>query len=417
MVTPTKSFDTSSSIAAHTTMCLQLQSLMLREQTAAPAKPKLRSRVLRDIFMLALVLLAAVWSARAQSTFGSIRGSVADISGAVVPGATVTIHSLDQNFDRQATTNDAGEFLVENLQPGHYSIAVEHPGFSKALVANTQLDARQDLRIPVTLNIAANATTVEVNAEAAALNTENGTVSNTLAQQEVTQLPMNSRAVSSSPLAALAISPSVVTDSQGNIAVGGATSAQVGFSVDGISTANVRSNGALHDAYPSSEGISETKVTAFNNNAEFAQIGDVTFTTKNGTNQWHGSAFEYFQNAGLDATIYDFTFKAPKNFNAFGGSLGGPVVLPHLAALKDRTFFFLDYEGNRKTQSYPEELLVPTAAERAGDLTALVNLQGAPVNNPFTGTAWAEQHHSHHQPGSAGPALVLSAAQCQRQRL
>ena len=97
--------------------------------------------------------------------------------------------------------------------------------------------------------------------------------------------------------------------------------------MDGISTANVRSNGALHDAYPSSEGISETKVTAFNNNAEFAQIGDMTFTTKSGTNQWHGSAFEYFQNAALDATIYDFSFKAPKNFNAFGGSLGGPVVL------------------------------------------------------------------------------------------
>jgi hypothetical protein len=385
MVTSAKTFYSSSSIAAHTTMCLQLEGLVLRGD-ARPATSSKQGHFLRYVILLLAVLLAAVWSARAQSTFGSVRGTVSDVSGAVIPGATVTVHSLDQNFDRQATTNDAGEFIVENLQPGNYSIAVEHPGFSKAVVQNTKLDARQDLRIPVTLNIASNATTVEVSAQAAALNTENGTVSNTLAEQEVTQLPMNSRAVSSSPLASLAISPSVVTDSQGNIAVGGATAAQVGFSVDGVSTANVRSNGALHDAYPSSEGIAETKVTAFNNNAEFAQIGDVTFTTKSGTNQFHGSAFEYFQNDALDATIYDFTFKAPKNFNAFGGSLGGPVALPKL---KDRTFFFVDYEGNRKTQSYPEELLVPTAAERAGNLSALVNQQGAPVNNPFTGTAYA----------------------------
>ena len=373
-------------------MCLQLEGLALRgESSAVEPAAQASPGILRHALLLVLVVLAATWCARAQSTFGSIRGTVSDVSGAVIPGATVTAHSLEQNFDRQATTNDAGEFVVENLQPGHYSITVEHSGFSKAVVQSTQLDARQDLRIPVTLSVAANATTVEVSAEAAALNTENGTVSNTLAQQEATQLPMNSRAVSSSPLASLAISPSVVTDSQGNIAVGGATASQVGFSVDGISTANVRSNGALHDAYPSSEGISETKVTAFNNNAEFAQIGDVTFTTKSGTNQWHGSAFEYFQNAALDATIYDFSFKAPKNFNAFGGSLGGPVVLPKLGWVKDRTFFFLDYEGNRKTQSYPEELLVPTAAERAGDLSDLVNApgQGAPVNNPFTGTAYA----------------------------
>jgi len=389
MVTSAKAFYSSSSMAAHTAMCVQLEGLLLRGESIPAAASKTRRRVLRYLGLLAVVLLAAAWSARAQSTFGSIRGTVADVSGAVVPGATVTVHSLEQNFDRQTSANSAGEFVIENLQPGHYTITVEHPGFAKAVVNGTQLDARQDLRIPVTLNIAANATTIEVNAEAAALNTENGTVSNTLAQQEVTDLPMNSRAVSSSPLASLAISPSVVTDSQGNIAVGGATAAQVGFSVDGVSTVNVRSNGALHDAYPSSEGISETKVTAFNNNAEFAQIGDVTFTTKSGTNQFHGSAFEYFQNDSLDATIFDFSLKAPKNFSAFGGSLGGPVSFPGLHALKDKAFFFVDYEGNRKTQSYPEQLLVPTNAERAGDLGALVNAQGAPVNNPFTGTAYA----------------------------
>ena len=349
--------------------------------------PSLKRRALKMAILLALATAAS--SVRAQSTFGDIRGTVSDVSGAVIPGATVTVHSLDQNFDRTATTGDTGEFVVENLQPGHYSVTVQRAGFAKAVVDAAELDARQDLRIPVTLSLAAATTTVEVSAGAPQINTENGTVSNTLSEQNVTQLPMNARAVSSSPLAGLAVSPSVVTDNQGNIAVGGATSSQVGFSVDGVSTANVRSNGALHDAYPSPEGISETKVTAFDNNPEFAQIGDVTFTTKSGTNAFHGSAFEYFQSDALDAAIYDFTSKAPKNFNTFGGSLGGPVILPGLRGLKDRTFFFADYEGNRKTQSYPEELLVPTAAERSGNLTALVNASGAPVNDPFTGAAYA----------------------------
>lgn len=155
-------------------MCLQLEGLALRgESSAVEPAAQASPGILRHALLLVLVMLAATWCARAQSTFGSIRGTVSDVSGAVIPGATVTAHSLEQNFDRQATTNDAGEFVVENLQPGHYSITVEHSGFSKAVVQSTQLDARQDLRIPVTLSVAANATTVEVSAEAAALNTEN----------------------------------------------------------------------------------------------------------------------------------------------------------------------------------------------------------------------------------------------------
>lgn len=331
-------------------------------------------------------ILALCTTAWGQSTFGAIRGVVTDNSGAVIPGASVMALSLDDNTARTAVSGASGEFSLENLKPGSYRITVHREGFTNA-VANAALTARQELRLPVTMTVASAETTVEVSAAAeAAINTENGTLANAITNEQITQLPMNSRGVSSSPLGTLAISPSVVEDSQGNMAVGGATSAQTGFSVDGISTANVRSNGALKDAYPSSESIAETKVTAFNNNAEFAQIGDVTFTTKSGMNKWHGSAFEYFQNDTLDATIYGFNTKAPKNFNDFGGSVGGPV--PKLGG---RTFFFADYEGNRKTQSWPEKLLVPTADERAGNLTDLVNAQGAgaPLNDPSTGTAYA----------------------------
>lgn len=330
----------------------------------------------------------ATGTLRAQSTFGSLRGSTRDADGLAVAAATVTVVGLDDNIRNELVTDNGGDFVLQNLKPGRYQVTGQKPGFSEAKLAEVVLEARQELRITLIFAVASRTETIEVSAAADLVNTENGSIGNTVSNQSLSQLPLNSRAVSTSPLAGLALSASVTQDSQGNVAVGGAASAMVGFSVDGVSTANVRSNGALKDAYPSSEGISEAKITAFNNNAEFAQVGDVTFTTKSGTNQWHGSAFEYFQNRSLDAAIYNFPTKAPKDFNTFGGSLGGPVILPKFHALKDRTFFFLDYEGNRKSTSAPELLLVPTVAERAGDLSALVAAQGAPLVDPFTRTSF-----------------------------
>lgn len=326
---------------------------------------------------------------RAQSTFGSIRGSAQDQTGAAVPQAAITLHSVDENTDISTLTDIQGNFLFQNVKAGNYRLVGAKQGFSNYVVDKVELAARQDIRLDLKFAVAAANQQVSVNAEAVTVNTENATLSDDKVNSDITELPINSRAVSSSPLAALATSPSVTTDSQGNMAVGGATSSQVGFSVDGVSTANVRMNGALQDAYPSLEGIAEMKVTAFNNNAEFAQIGDVTFVTKSGTNRFHGSAFEYFQNSSLDANVLNFATKAPRTFNTFGGSLGGPVTIPRLYHGKDKTFFFVDYEGNRKTQSTPEQLLVPTQAERDGNLNGLVQALGAgPVINPFTGAAF-----------------------------
>ena len=343
-----------------------------------------------SIGVAVVVTVALLWApaTKGQSTFGSVRGSTLDQTGSPVPGAQVTLHSLDENTDKTATSNNDGNFLFENLKPGHYKLTAVREGFANAVVDRIELASRQDLRLDVKLAVASQVQTVEVSAATLALNTENATLTDSKLNEDITGLPINSRAVSSSPLAALAVSPDVVKDSQGNISVGGATAAQVGFSVDGISTASVRSNGALQDAYPSQESIAEMKVTAFNINAQFAQIGDVTFATKSGTNQIHGSAFEYFQDDALDSIIYGFTSKAPKLFNTFGGSLGGPVMIPKLWDGRTRkTFFFADYEGNRKTTSAPEFLLVPTQAERQGNLTGLVNIPGTAgvLMDPFTG--------------------------------
>lgn len=334
-----------------------------------------------------LLALACSGIAFCQSTFGTVRGTVQDESGSVVPGAQVTIHSVAENTDRVSTTNDAGDFSVENLKPGAYRVLVHHDGFADALVSSVSLAARQELRVPVSLRISADNTTVNVQADSVSINTENGTISDEKSNLQLTQLPLNNRATSTSPLGALGLSSNVQTDSQGNIAVGGASSSMVNFSVDGISTANVRSNGALQDAYPSQEGIAAMKVTAFNNSAEFSQVGDVTFITKSGANNFHGSVFEYLQNDALDASPYGFNGKAPKRFNTYGASLGGPIFIPRLYNGRNRTFFFASYEANRRTTSVAQQFLLPTTAERSGDLSAMQGPVIAPSRISPTATA------------------------------
>jgi hypothetical protein len=315
----------------------------------------------------------------AQSTFGDIRGTVRDPASLGVPQAEVTLHSLDENTNRMVISDANGGFLFENLKPGNYTLSGTKPGFSQSSTVTLELTARQSARADLSLSIGQVTQTVNVESAAEQINTENATVGDTRGTDQLVEMPLNFRAQTTSPLASLALSPSVITDSQGNIQVGGATYSMTGFSVDGISTADNTKNGSLVNAYPSSEGLAELKVTAFNNSAEFAQVADVTFITKSGTNQLHGSLFEYLQNDALDATILNFTSKAPKRFNTFGGSLGGPVTIPHLYSGKDKTFFFLDYEGNRRRTSVPEQYLVPTFDQVHG------NLNGLPIVSPTTG--------------------------------
>ena len=317
-----------------------------------------------------------------QSTFGSVRGVVQDSSGAAIPGAQVSLHSVDENTDRTVTSDDSGNYLFENVKAGQYSLHASHSGFADIQLAGIALSARQDLRSILTMQVAAQATTIQVNAGSVAINTENATLGDMKDTAAIVQLPLNYRAATTSPVSALAASPNVQQDSQGNFEIGGATSNEIGVSVDGISTINVFNSGlslvagaAGANPYPSSEGISEMKVTAFNNNAEFSQVADVTFATKAGTDEYHGSIFEYLQNDALNAKVWNFSEKAPERFNTFGGSVGGPLSVPHLYHGRDRTFFFLDYEGNHKSTSAAEQYAVPTVAERRG------NLSGLPIGN------------------------------------
>ena len=176
--------------------------------------------------------------------------------------------------------------------------------------------------------------------------------------------------------------PGVQHDDDNEPSLGGGFPVQIEYTVDGISTHDSFYNQPLYDMVPSTEMLSEFKVTSVNNNAEFGQMGDVTVITRSGTNQLHGSALWYLQNAALDATIYGSPEKQHKVFNTFGGSLSGPIDIPHIYHGQNHTFFFVDYEGNRQPSSYPDQESVPTAAMRAGDLNGL---PGGPAVDPLTG--------------------------------
>lgn len=348
-------------------------------------------------FLLTLIFLSSqVINVCAQSTFGSIVGVAQDSSQATIAGATIILRNLDDNVSFTAQSDSDGNFQILNLKPGRYQVIASADGFSDFKIPEAHLEARQSLRIEIKFQPAEIGEVVQVSGGDTTINTENGTIDATISGSNLEQLPLNYRGATTSPLAAITALPGVQQDSNGAVSVGGALPSQVAYSVDGVSAANNRQNGALPNLYPSSEILGEFKVTAFNNNAEFAQVGDVTVTTKSGGNQFHGSLFEYLQNSALDANVYGFDNKAPKAFNTFGGSFSGPVSIPNLYNGKDRTFFFFDYEGNRRRTATPIQLLVPTAGQRAGDLSSLTN---APIIDPTTGNPF---------PGNVIPANRIS---------
>jgi hypothetical protein len=322
------------------------------------------------LFLTAILLVLCARNAVAQSTFGSIVGTVQDQSGAVIGQVPVVVRNLDENSTWTKITNEAGEFQFLNLKPGRYDVSAQKPGFSRVLVSDITLDARQERRVNLKLDVAAVGQVLEVTAEATNINTENATIADTKGGQQVIDLPLNYRGATTSPLGALASVPGVQQDSNGNLSIGGGLPSTIDYSLDGISTSNIRNTGANTNMYPSSELIAEFRVSGVNNNAEFAQVGDITVITKSGTNQLHGSAFEYLQNGAFDATTYGAPDKPRKAYNTFGGSLGGPLVIPRAFNGRNRTFFFADFEGNRLRGSTLQQDLVPTAAERSGDLSA-----------------------------------------------
>ena len=328
-------------------------------------------------FTVVLAAACLVTPGLGQSIFGTLLGTVTDPSGAVVPNAMITVTNQGENISHEVRSDAQGNYQAENMKAGIYTVSAKATGFKDMVLTDIRLDARQTVRADFKLTMGSTAEKVTVEANAELINTESQAISANITSTEVLDLPANYRgAGSTSVYNMLAFLPGVTGDESGNISVQGTGTNQAEYSMDGISTTNIRYAGPQVEMFPSAESISELKVQGSGGGAEYGNPADITTTSKSGTNAFHGSLFEYFQNAALDATRYTVPqiTKPAKSSNTFGGSIGGPIV-------KNRTFFFGDYESMRyRTQTALQET-VPNQAMRNGDLSAfspIHDLDGTP---------------------------------------
>ena len=333
------------------------------------------AQVLGGVLAL-LILIPGLLRLGAQQYFGTIVGTVTDPSGAAVPDASVTVTNPQTAISRQVKTDDMGNYRVESLVPGTYTLKVEHSGFETAEVQATDLPVARTVNVNVVMRIGAVTQTVEVQAAAPLLDTANSTVGTVVNNKSVVNLPLNGRAYTDLLLLVPGSVPNgaiFLTAGGGqNYSVSGNRSEQNNFTLDGVY--NNEEFFKQFAIQPSIDAIQEFKVQTNVVSAEFGQAAgaNVAVATKSGTNQLHGDVYEFLRNDKLDAA--DFfgnkfnTRKSAFRQNQFGVTGGGPVVLPHLYNGKDRTFWFFSYEGLRIRRAATNTGTIPTTAQLGGDL-------------------------------------------------
>jgi outer membrane receptor protein involved in Fe transport len=321
-------------------------------------------------------------SVNAQTFRGTILGSVSDSSGAAVPGSSVTIKNLDTGLTRTVSTSDDGSYAAPELPIGNYSVTVEKAGFKSGVVTGIRVDVSTERRADVILQPGQIAQTVEVlGEELPMVESTSNTLGGIVESRVVTSLPVNGRDYQKLIFLVPGVtgSPDQITDSPGSFgifSVNGARGRANNFLLDGTDMNDgYRNDPAINEAgvfgTPATilpvEAIAELRV-ASNFEAEYGRSAGavVNVVTKSGTNTLHGSAFEYFRNNALDARNYFNDVGLPQNpfhDNQFGGSLGGPIV-------KDKTFFFVDFEAMREYGAQATPSCVPTATDIANNTPA-----------------------------------------------
>lgn len=336
---------------------------------------------LSSVMLVTLCVAIVPRGAAAQSTFATLTGTITDQSGAVLPGATVSIIRAATGTERTATTGDTGEFQLPNLDAGLYQLFVRLDGFAET-TRQIEVLARQVVRADVQMQLAGTAEQVQVTAVTPVIESERPTIERSISGADISRLALNFRATNNtSPIVVATLAQGVQQDRAGSISLGGALPFMTSFSVDGISTQRIRYGGPSRELFPSVESIEEFKITTASSNAEFMQAADITTTSKSGANQLHGTAFWFNQNSALGAanrfTPRDASgdpIKPDINANSFGLSGGGPIVRNH-------AFFFGTYEGARRPNEVTLTQVVPPDAWRAGDLSSA----SGSLRNPFTG--------------------------------
>src|SRR6266446_10491857 len=331
--------------------------------------------------LLAVLLLLSVGlSVKAQSTIvGSISGTVRDEKGAGVPKAEVVIQGEGTGFSRTVNADDNGFYLASSLPVGKYTVSTAPQGFKKSVAAAVDLHVSENRIVNLDVQVGQISETVTVSSDAAPVETRSGDVSSLISEKQITELPLNGRNYSQLALMVPGVSPpsggsfsatGTGLDSHVDMSVNGNQSNANMWTVDGVNNMDVGSNATLL-VFPSIDSIQEFRVERNSFSAEYgqAQGAVINLITKGGSNQFHGTAFEFKRSDKLNATDF-FNNRAgqPKpvlKYDNYGFNFTGPVK-------KNRAFFFWNEEWRREQRGLvpPLQFKVPTAAERAGDFSA-----------------------------------------------
>jgi hypothetical protein len=319
--------------------------------------------------------------ANAQTSGGVFRGEVRDPSSAIVPQAKVLIRSNDSGVQVVAESNGDGLFVTPTLIPGSYTLSATKPGFETEVFGPVTLEVNQTVRVDFSLNIGAASESVQVEASGTQLlSTESAEVSQVIVSKQVSEIPLNGRSWQQLIDLSAGVNPGAPGESGSPNPVninGQRTKANL-YLVDGISTTS-SAQGRGNDFNIPLEDVREFSVQAGSYSAEYGNVagGVINLQSKSGTNNWHGSLFEFFRNDALDsANFFSNQTGQPKNalrYNQFGGSVGGPIR-------HDKTFIFADYQGNFIHNAQPMVTSVPLAAQRSGNFSGPGN---AIIYDPF----------------------------------
>jgi hypothetical protein len=359
---------------------------------------------------LGLVYLLGALPLFGQAT-GTFSGTVTDRTGSVVPGAAVTVTSQQTGLSRNTVTDDTGHYLVPLLPIGTYTIRVAAEGFQTAEQKDITLQVDESREVDFTLVPATVRQTVEVSATAVAVETTNATLGQVINSQQVADLPLNGRnfvqLATLTPGTTKETNPNSFFNGGGSsevgirgsfsLSVGGSRANSTDWLLDGVDNNELTAGGIA--IVPNIDALQEFKVLTYNYSAQYGTRGGpvVLLTTKSGTNQFHGSLFNYLRNTNLDARSFFAQNREVFIQNQFGGSIGGPIK-------KDKTFFFFDYQGKQTRQGITWVATVPTLAMRRGDFSE--PFAGIPqLYNPYSTTVDATGHVSR-QPFLCNPGNV-----------
>ncbi len=363
----------------------------------------MRSAITRLAILFAALCVAA--SLFGQAVTSSITGTVADVSGAVIPGATVTVSDRAQGFTRVTKTNGAGSYLVAAMPAGTYTLTVTAKGFKTYVASGIIVLASQKIRADAKLQVGAVSTQVTVQGAAIGqVHTQDAQLGGTITGKQITQLELNGRNFTQ----LITLIPGVNNQTgqeEGTVGVYGSVAYSVNggrteynnWEVDGVSILDTGSNGTIN-VYPSVDAIAETRVLTSNYGAQYGQnaSGAVVAVLKSGTSQFHGDVYEFNRNEIFNARSFFDTGNPAYKKNDWGYTFGGPFYIPgHYNTNKTKTFFFWSQEWRREEDPSTFVNQVPSNLERGGNFSDVCPGSGSPVNttlfpdcpmNPATGT-------------------------------